>query len=220
MMNHGIIFDCDGTLMNSLGQALESFNFALEKVGVGRKSPEEIKRYFGGGADRILLSLVGDESRALEAFDYYLDHQTELATETKLHDGVKELLEILSRENVPMAVVTGRHERDLEIVLKPHKLNQYFKALVTDNHIPKSKPAPDGILLAARKMGIQPGNAFYVGDSVVDLQAANSAGCGGIAALWDTLTKPEEMKRFKPAFMAYQPSEVWEFFKTFLRTQT
>lgn len=214
MKHHGIIFDCDGTLVDSLSQALESFNYALVKVGSNARTPAEIKRYFGAAADRILLSLLNDEDLALKAFEIYLDHQTELAKNTKLHHGVRELLDKLAEEKVPMAIVTGRHERDLEIVLKPHKISDYFVALVTDNHIPHSKPAPDGILLAAKKMGIPASQSFYVGDSTVDMLAAHNAGSIPVAALWDVLAKPPEMIAEKPKYVAQSPSDVWSFYKT------
>ena len=214
MKHRGIIFDCDGTLVDSLAQALESFNYALEKVGSKSRTPTEIKRYFGAAADRILLNLLNDKTLALKAFEIYLDHQTELAENTKLHPGVRELLDRLAEEKISMAVVTGRHERDLEIVLKPHKLSDYFTALVTDNHLPQSKPAPDGILLAAKKMGIPASQTFYVGDSIVDIQAARSAGSVSVAALWDVLAKPQEMIAENPKYVAQFPADVWSFFKT------
>lgn len=214
MKKQGIIFDCDGTLVNSLDQALLSFQYALKKVGAGECTPEQIKQHFGAGADRILLAILSDKERALEAFDYFIDHQSELAYETHLHPGVRELLDQLSSEGVPMAIVTGRHARDLEVVLKPHKLADYFVALVADSHLPKSKPAPDGILMAAERMGLLPQNTLYVGDSPTDIQAAHAARSVPVAALWDSLAKPEELHREDPAFMARTPDEVGSFFKT------
>ena len=211
----GIIFDCDGTLVNSLNQALESFNYALHKIGETSYGLADIKRHFGAAADRIFLNLLGDRTRALQAFEHYLEHQTELAKTTRLHDGIEELLDTLKKERIPMAIVTGRHTRDLEIVLRPHGLSSAFLALVTDNRVPKSKPAPDGILMAAELMKIPPARTLYVGDSVVDMQAAHAAGSTPVAALWDGLTKPGEMAKEKPAFMAKRPDEVWTFFKKF-----
>lgn len=213
MKNYGIIFDCDGTLTDSLGQALDSFNFALEQVGELPRSPEEIKRYFGAGADRILSRILADEEKGLVAFQHYVDHQTELAAQTHLHPGIRELLDHLAGQEVPMAVVTGRHAQDLEVVLKPHNLNDYFVTLVADSHAPQSKPAPDGVLMAAQRMGLAPANTFYVGDAVYDIQAAHAAGSVAVAALWDTLAKPDELRAQNPAFVASVPMDVWSFFE-------
>ena len=212
-MKNGLIFDCDGTLVDSLSAAMESFNFALAAVNEAPRTPEQIKRYFGAGADRILIQLIGDEKKGLAAFEAYVDHQSELANEMKLHDGILELLETAAAEYIPMAVVTGRHARDMEVVLKPHKISDYFKALIADSHIPHSKPAPDGILMAAKHMGLKPQNVCYVGDSIMDIQAAKAAGAASVAALWDILAKEDAMRAEGPNFMAKTPAEVWDFFK-------
>jgi phosphoglycolate phosphatase len=212
MKQHGIIFDCDGTLVDSLGQALESFNFALDRVGFPPRAPETIKRYFGTAADRILLSVVGDKNQAVKAFDYFLEHQSDLAKTTKLHPGIRELLDLLEENEIPLGIVTGRHARDLDIVLRPHRLADYFITLIADSHLPKSKPAPDGILMAAEKMGLPPAQTMYVGDSIFDIQAAHAAGTGSVAALWDSLAKSEELSHEKPDFMAHTPKDVWTYF--------
>lgn len=208
MSNCGVIFDCDGTLVDSLGQALESFNYALEQVGEPRRSHAEIKRYFGAGGDRILMHLTGDEAKGRQAFEHYLDHQTQLAGQTKLHGGVRELLEQLRARGVAMAVVTGRHARDLDVVLAPHELSDFFLAMIADNHAPKSKPAPDGVLLAAKRMGLAPERTFYVGDAVYDIQAARSAGSYAVAALWDPLARLELLEVENPDFIAHAPRQV------------
>lgn len=208
MRRKGVVFDCDGTLVDSLAQAFESFNHALQAVGEQRRSREAIKRYFGVGADRILIQLVGDEERGLEAFQHYMDHQSELADRTHLHAGVREMLDQLAHANVPMAVVTGRHERDLDVVLAPHKLSDYFVAMIADNHAPNSKPAPDGLQLAAERMGLPPQDCIYVGDAIVDIQAAHAAHSAAVAAVWDSLADAAELEAEKPTYTAQHPLDV------------
>lgn len=212
-MKHGIIFDCDGTLVHSLGQALESISYALNAVGEAPPSPEVIKARFGAGADRILVSLLGDEARGLLAFEHYIEHQSQLAKRTTLHSGVRELLDLLAAQQVPMAVVTGRHERDLEVLLKPHNLADYFLALIADNQAPRSKPEPDGILMAAEFMGLSPENTLYVGDAIYDLQAAHRSGSLPVAALWDPMAIRAELEAERPAFVAETPADVWHFYQ-------
>lgn len=211
--NFGIIFDCDGTLVDSLGQAMDSFNYALEKMNEPSRPPEVIKQYFGASADRILLNVLGDADKAHKAFELYLDHQTELAKATRLHAGIKDLLDQLSANDIPLGVVTGRHSRDLELVLRPHNLASYFQVMVTDSELPHSKPAPDGLLLAMQRMKIESRRTFYVGDSTVDIRAAQGAGCLSIGALWDPLAKSQELERFSPNYLANHPSEVLTIFQ-------
>ena len=216
MSKYGLVFDCDGTLVDSLGAALESFNYALDAIGEKPRTIDEIKRYFGAGADRIFTRLLNDEKKGLEAFEAYVDHQSELAKEMKLHLGIAELLKIAAAAGIPMGVVTGRHARDMEVVLRPHKIHDYFKVLIADSHLPHSKPAPDGILMAVERMGLDVKNVCYVGDSVMDIQAAKAAGCKSVAALWDVLVKPEAMQAEKPDCMARTPGDVWKYFKSIM----
>lgn len=205
----GLIFDCDGTLVDSLGQAMESFNYALDEVGYPPRPVEAIKRYFGAGADRILQHILGNEAQAAQAFERYLDHQSHLAARTRLHDGVLDLLERVHGAGLPMAVVTGRHARDLEIVLRPHRVHDYFQTQIADNHVPHSKPAPDGILLACTRLGLPPEQTAYIGDSTMDMVAAKAAGSFAVAALWDELTIESEMRAAGAQALAATPADVW-----------
>ena len=188
-------------------------NFALAAVGETPLPPEVIKQYFGAGADRILIRLLGDEAKGLAAFEHYMDHQSQLAAQTQLHQGIRELLDLLAQQGIPMGVVTGRHARDLEVLLAPHSLSDYFIALVGDNQAPQSKPAPDGILMATQKMGLPASNTFYVGDSIVDIQAAHAAGSIPVAALWDGQAKLHELQGEEPAYIAHSANDIWAYFQ-------
>ena len=214
MKKNGVIFDCDGTLLNSLGHSTTSFNLALENIGEPERSPGEIKRFFGQAANRIFLQLLGDPAKAQKAFDCYCNHQAELAMDIDLFPGIKELLHGLKDLDVTMALVTGRHERDLEVILRRHNLGKYFITMIADNHLAKSKPAPDGILLAASRMGLDPKVTFYVGDSTIDLQAAKAAGANAIAALWDPLVDVDAMNRENPAYRFKKPMELLSIFES------
>ncbi len=208
MKNCGVIFDCDGTLLNSLGHAVTSFNWALENIGEAPRTAGEIKKFFGRAADRIFFQLLGDETKAQKAFESFCDHHRELALQMHLFPGIQELLKSLGQSGVPMAIVTGRHERDLQIVLKRHNIAKYFVTMIADNHLSKPKPAPEGILLAASRMKLEPSTTYYVGDSIVDIQAAKAAGAKGIAALWDPLVDVEAMTRERPTALIKGPMEL------------
>lgn len=215
MQKFGVIFDCDGTLIDSLDDAVISFNYALKKVGSEPKTLNEIKKYFGAGADRMLIQLLSDEKKGLQAFEYYIEHQTERSVMCPLHPGVRELLTTLKNKNIPMALVTGRHSRDLEVVLKPHSLESYFVTMITDDQVSLSKPAPDGILLAAERMGLSAQNTLYVGDSGFDMGAAHNARAKAVLAAWDKAVNLNEMLALKPHYIAKTPQDVWTGFQNF-----
>jgi HAD superfamily hydrolase (TIGR01549 family) len=214
MDTKALIFDCDGTLVDSLGTAFKSFLFALEQVGEPRTLPE-VKKYFGAGADKILTSVIGNQQKGLQAFEIYVKHQTELANEMPLHQGILDLLNKAQDKQIPMGIVTGRHSRDLRAVIGPKNLSHFFKTQITDDVLQKPKPAPEGILLAAKNMGVIPKNSLYVGDSAMDMVAAHQAGAFPVAALWDKLSHKQEMLAEKPYAIAHDPLEVWEIFLKF-----
>jgi HAD superfamily hydrolase (TIGR01549 family) len=214
MHHKALIFDCDGTLMDSLGNALESFHYALEQMGEPRSTPE-ITRHFRLAADRILLNLLRDEDRARQAYQHYKEHQTLLAPQTKIYPGVMELLERAHQAAVPMGVVTGRHRQDLEILLKPHDLLPYFTVIVTDNELSEPKPSPEGLLKALAQFGLPGPQAFYIGDSLSDMQAAHAAGIKSVAALWDSKVERQKLVDIKPYGLAEQPDDVWTLFQSF-----
>ncbi len=213
-MQHALIFDCDGTLMDSLGHALASFHYALEQMGELRSTPE-ITRYFRLAADRILLKLMGDETRAQRAYQIYKDHQASLAPGTRIFPGVASLLDRLQQAAIPMGIVTGRHRQDLEILLKPHDLLRYFSVIVTDNELSEPKPSPEGLLKALKAFGIPAAAAFYIGDSCSDMQAAHAAGVKPVAALWDPKAEREKLLEVKPFWAPEHPDELWQAFQKY-----
>lgn len=215
MQNHALVFDFDGTLVDSLGQAMMSFNHVLDRMGEPPRTAEQIKAHFGSSADRIFSRLLGDETKGLQAFQFYKENQAHLAPQMPLHKGIRELLDLVVEHKVPTAVVTGRHAEDLEIVLGPHGIAHIFLTLIADNHLQRSKPDPEGLLLAAERLKVHPKNILYVGDSHMDIQAIHAAGGQAVAALWDPLANAEAMRAQNPRYLAFTPADVWTSFRDF-----
>jgi HAD superfamily hydrolase (TIGR01549 family) len=202
-----LIFDCDGTLMDSLGNALESFHYALKKMGEPRSTPE-ITRYFRVAADRILSQLLGDEARAHQAYQHYKEHQAELAPLTPIYPGINALLSRAQEARIPMGLVTGRHRQDLEILLGPHDLLRYFQVIVTDDELQEPKPSPEGLLRALSQFPASASEAFYIGDSPTDMLAAHAAGVKAVAALWDPKVERQKLLDAKPYLVADHPNAI------------
>jgi HAD superfamily hydrolase (TIGR01509 family) len=208
----GIIFDFDGTLINSLSEAATSFHHAIAAVGERPRTIEDIKKHFGRGADQILIQVLEDQEKGRLAFEHYKEHQREAAPLVHLHEGIAELLNKIMSEKVPTAIVTGRHTDDLEIMIARHKIRERFIAIVCDNNVSNPKPHPDGLHLALEKMGLKPFEAMYVGDSPMDVLAALAAGCTAVAALWDGLAERQHFAAHPPHLYAEKPSQLWDYF--------
>lgn len=213
----GILFDCDGTLTNSLDQALESFVITFQELGLTHITENEILKLFGISADKILHHFVGNDSKkSALAFDIFLSTQKKLALQTKLHSGISTVIEAFAQMEIPMGIVTGRHESDLEILLSPHGISDSFQIKICDNMVAKPKPNPQGIWMACEYLERKPENMLYIGDSVVDIQAAHASGCTSVAALWDSHTNEAALLAENPTYCVRHPKElleVWNDFK-------
>ncbi|MBU6374574.1 MAG: HAD-IA family hydrolase [Bdellovibrionales bacterium] len=205
----GVVFDLDGTLVDSLKTTFEAFNHGIRLCGGREHSPEEIMAYFGPGEGEIFAKIVGQDLavKAYTACRHYLDDHL---ADVPLHDGVLETLNELRARKLPLSIVTGRSWNTTEVILKHHGLLDRFITVIANDHVPLPKPAPLGIQLALKRMSFEPEEILYVGDSPVDIQASRSAGSRSVAALWDRLASQETLAAHDPHHWAHHPSELLE----------
>jgi HAD superfamily hydrolase (TIGR01549 family) len=195
--------------MKSLILGMGAYDYALEKVGAHPRGPEEIKSFFGRSTDRIFLELLGDKKKAAMAYEYYFEFEAQQMHNIFPHEGIRSLLDVLKENKIKMAIVTGRHSRELMRLVEQSNLQSYFDYFICDNQLNHSKPHPEGVALAVKKLNALAESSYYVGDSVMDMKAARGAGVNGIAALWDEWANEEEMKKEKPTFLAHVPQDIW-----------
>ncbi|MEK6705870.1 MAG: HAD-IA family hydrolase [Bdellovibrionota bacterium] len=206
-MLKGIIFDLDGTLVDSLSVTFDAFNYAITKHGGQKQTNEQIMSYFGPGEKEIFSKIVGARNAAQAYKDCWSYLDTNLDN-VPLHNGIGELLNYFKENNIPASVVTGRSWNTTETILKHHGLLERFVTIVTNDHVNFPKPSPEGLFLALKTMNLQPEQAMYIGDSPVDIQAARSAGSHEVAALWDSMTKRETLEPYQPSYWAETPGEI------------
>jgi phosphoglycolate phosphatase len=173
-----LIFDLDGTLIDSKQDLIHSVNAMLREVGRGELAPETISGYIGHGAPKLVERALGDgcteeeRQRALQFFlGYYEQHKMDT---TCAYPGVAETLEKLA--SVPMAVLTNKPVRISVRILEAMGLAKYFRAIYGGNSFETKKPDPLGARTILRELGATPEEALLVGDSEVDVQTARNAG--------------------------------------------
>jgi len=207
----GILFDLDGTLVDSLQMTFDAFNHGLRSVGAPVRTPEEVMAHFGPGEDEIFTKLT-TPTLAAAAYEASIAYTDQNMGRTPLHAGVAEMLARFRSAGIPMSVVTGRSWKTTEIILRHHGLLDAFVTIVAHDHVNSSKPSPEGLELALSRMNLKPTDACYVGDTPMDMLAARRAGMEGIAALWDRLASRENLEKQQPRHWAQVPAEVWSFF--------
>jgi phosphoglycolate phosphatase len=178
----GLVFDLDGTLIDSRQDIAESANHALAAHGFPTLSASEIASYVGDGA-RLLLARaarLAPEAPALDALletflAYYAEHPTD---HTLLLPGVQEALTQLS--HLPLALCTNKPRAITDAVLANLRLPAQFRVVVGGGDLPKSKPDPLPLLHIAEQLGLSPTELVMIGDGAQDIECAKAAGAHSI----------------------------------------
>lgn len=187
----GIVFDMDGTLIESHEVVPAAYRAAvLAGGGPERTDAEVIAGYSLGAPVDLLTHLLGRAATEADLAAYHA-HLATLAERVTVYPGVAEALaEVAAR--VPVGLFTGASHRAAEILLDRVGLLDRFGVVLGGDQVPRPKPAPDGVELACRRLGVPPGRAAYVGDSPLDLRAARDSGAVAVAAAWGHQYDPAE----------------------------
>jgi pyrophosphatase PpaX len=181
-----VLFDFDGTLIDSLRVTLDAFKQAIEEVGYGPTTDEAVLKHFGGGELSIFVKMLGQD-KGQEAYAAYRKVVFSQTRMMPLHDGIPEVLAELARLKTRLGIVTGRGADSLDRLLQHHQLHSNFEVIISYDDVGLPKPDPAGILLALRKLQAQPQEAVYIGDSWADVRAARAAGVLPLGARWDRM---------------------------------
>jgi phosphoglycolate phosphatase/pyrophosphatase PpaX len=200
-----ILFDVDGTLIDTWDLYIETFLRALE-THVGRRlTLEELASMHPTSELRVLRQVLASDDELPDAHRDFLGHMRSLHPElfAGVYPGVPEMLAGLRERGLVLGLVSGK-SRGAWAVTAPIAALGDFAAAVMDDDVAHPKPAPDGLHAAIEQLDADPAATVYVGDSVNDARAAREAGVRFAAALWD---KSDEER---PAFVAKVRAEgVW-----------
>ena len=182
-----VIWDLDGTLLNTLDDLAASVNAALAMNGMPLRSTEEVRAFVGNGIRNLMIRAVpGGEvnpafDKALEDFiRHYGAHSRD---RTRPYDGILEMLDKLSAAGVKHAIVSNKIDFAVKALSRAY-FGERMCAAIGDDPSRARKPAPDSVFAAMREMGVTAQETVYVGDSDVDVLTARNAGVPCVAVLW------------------------------------
>lgn len=205
-----VVFDLDGTLLNTLEDLMDSVNYGLRSYGMPERSLEEIRRFVGNGVQRLVSLAVpqgtgGEEQdKVFAAFkEHYRVHCND---KTNLYPGIRELLKELKDREFPMAIVSNKLQEGVDALTEQY-FKEYVKAAIGAREGIRKKPAPDAVLEALRILGVPREQAVFVGDSEVDIATARNAQMDCITVGWGFRTREEQEKAGADCF-ADAPEEV------------
>ncbi len=196
-----LLFDLDGTLVDSAPDLSHAVNHTLAQLGIPGKTDQEVMTYIGDGMKTLLERATGfssdaDLARAAEIFrPYYLEHCMDRTT---LYPGALETLEHFKTQS--MALVTNKPVAMTEKILARFGISKYFKSVVGGESTPKKKPDPEPVLKALSDLKAEASQAIMIGDGPTDMEAGRKAGTQICAVTYGYRSR-EELKKLNPNYM-------------------
>ena len=209
-----VIFDLDGTLLNTLEDLADGVNAALTHFGRPERTLDEVRQFVGNGVLNLMTKAVPEGQEAedfqqiYEWFKSYYSAHSEV--KTRAYEGIPELLEQLSAHNFKMAIVSNKFH-DAVCQLSEKYFGNLLPVSIGENEAAgiRKKPAPDTVFTALDRLSSTVDRAVYIGDSEVDAATARNAGMDCILFSWG-FRERELLASFEPLAIADQPSDIWE----------
>ncbi len=182
-----VIFDLDGTILNTLDDLADSLNYALQKNNLQERTKDEVRRFVGNGIQMLIERAVpkdtseADRSHVLQSFkEHYKLH---CADKTRPYDGVEDQIAKLRQGGCQTAVISNKADFAVQSLCRDY-FPGLFDYVVGEREGIRRKPWPDSVFEVLDKLGIKKEEALYVGDSEVDIQTAQNAGIAFVAVSW------------------------------------
>ena len=192
-----ILFDLDGTVIDSGAIILASMRHAAKQV-LGEEPPDELlmAAVGGPGLEAQMQALAPD--RVEELVTVYRAHNEPLHEQLVCCAGIDDLLVRLKDEGRRLGLVTAKRRATVMLAFDVLPLEHLFEAVVGGDETRRHKPDPEPLLLAAKRMEVDPGDCAYVGDSPFDMRAAKAAGMFAVAVTWGGIHDRAKLEREEP----------------------
>ena len=210
----GVLFDLDGTLLDTAEDLVAAANWALTLEGLPPCPIDEVKPYISGGARTILgywlvktlekrpvfkfptLNVVSHTHEPL--FDRLIEHmmghyEAHPARYTQFFNGMVSVLDVLDEQQIPWGIVTNKLARYTQPVIEALQLQQRTHCIISGDTTPHAKPHPMPLLEASQRLGIDPSQCVYIGDAARDIEAGQRAGMATLAALYGYIPADEDV---------------------------
>jgi phosphoglycolate phosphatase len=214
MRYQAVIFDLDGTLLNTIEDIADALNQVLAKNNFPPHGLERYQQMVGLGMEQLVFDALPETARdeatckrvLIQAGETYA---TQWKNKTKPYPGIAEMLLALKAKGVKTAVLSNKPQRFTQMCVQALLPAQVFDVILgAQDDIPK-KPAPDGALKIARQLGVLPENILYVGDSGTDMQTARAANMFAVGVSWGFRTE-QELKEQGADKIIHQAGEILE----------
>lgn len=205
-----VIFDLDGTLLDTIGDLTESVNFVMQNHRFPIRTEKDVKMALGNGVSYLIKHMIPNGNKNLlfhtcvdEFRAYYAEHMN---VHTVPFPGIMELLEKMKEEGFKMAIVSNKFDAAVK-GLRDVYFGELIPVAIGESETNAKKPAPDMILSAINELNSSPERTVYIGDSEVDIETAQNAGVPCISITWG-FRDWEFLNRNDALQFAYEPEEL------------
>ncbi|MDO4548293.1 MAG: HAD-IA family hydrolase [Clostridia bacterium] len=206
-----VLFDMDGTLLNTLDDLTDSCNAAMKYMGFKEHTPDEVKSFINNGARRLVTAAVPegtDEAAIDKTLEFFVRHyRSNVANKTKPYPGITQLLAAIKARGMRMAVVSNKFDTAVKYLNE-----KFFSGLIDvavgerESEGIRKKPHPDTVFEALRLLDAKACDCLYSGDSDVDIQTSKNAGVDCLAVSWGFRSR-ESLEAAGARFIADSPED-------------
>jgi phosphoglycolate phosphatase len=211
-----ILFDLDGTLLDTLEDLADSMNYALKFLRYPELSIDQVRRFVGNGVGRLVeLSLPDGKSNPdyETCLNLFRDHYNKnMKNKTKPYEGITELLEKMYGQ-YRMAIVSNKFDKAVKDLAKTY-FHPFITVAIGESEAIKKKPAPDMVQKALEELGAKKEEAVYVGDSEVDVKTSSNAGLRFIGVSWG-FREPQILRDLGAVTVIDKPEELLRLIEKF-----
>jgi len=211
-MSRVIIFDLDGTLLDTLEDIAISANFALTTLGFDAQPTYKYRYFVGEGVFKLFENIFATNPQNQEtihkAVTLFESHYAQQFNQnTKLYDGIRKMLSFLQKRGFKLAILSNKPDSFTKLCAIKYLREWKFDVVYGAREGVPRKPHPKGALDIVELLGVKPEECYYLGDTMIDMQTANSAGMIALGALWG-FREEAELREHGAQYVMKTPSEV------------
>jgi 2-phosphoglycolate phosphatase len=208
----GVLFDLDGTLLDTSPDLLQALDAALAQNGLPPCNHAKHRNYINGGSQAIVENAIQEKlsTSILKKIenDFLAEYAACIGRETHFYVGMDILLDWLDIERIPWGIVTNKPARFTRAQIKMLELERHLEALISGDSCTEAKPSSKPLFLAAQHLGTKPENTYFLGDHIRDAESAKAAGMFAVAVSWGFRTPDEDIDAWGADFVIDEPEEM------------
>lgn len=207
-----VIFDLDGTLLNTIEDITDAINIAYQKNGLPSYSVKEVMYFVGSGVDLLVERSLQSRKLSMDYFtsikkEYLTAYQNYQKNKTKPYQGIVEMLTCLKNKGIKIAVISNKPQMNTEKVIEYYFPHELFDLVVGATPDTPLKPNPKVVFQTMVKLNVSNKETIYVGDSDIDMKTAANAKLKSIGCTWGFRTL-EELLQNKASYVVNTPEEI------------